>query len=130
MHPFNVHFGSKRVILAPCLQLPVRPQERTSHRFPGLFSALSKYAIENFAQIAQATAEENKATAQGTITYFGTYSVSEADCTIAIHIEASSFPNRNGADQRRFFAITGGQLKLTVRPPTGGSVDVVWRRAE
>src|SRR5437773_2697459 len=36
----------------------------------------AKYAINNF---AQGTAEENKATAQGTITYFGTYSVSEAD---------------------------------------------------
>lgn len=33
----------------------------------------AKYAIDNFGQIAQATAEENKATAQGTITYFGTY---------------------------------------------------------
>jgi Lipocalin-like domain len=40
-----------------------------------------KYAINNF---AEGTAEENKATAQGVITYFGTYSVSEADRTIAI----------------------------------------------
>src|SRR5215510_13530032 len=69
-----------------------------------------KYAINNF---AEGTAEENKATAQGTITYFGTYSVSEGDRTIAIHVEGSSFPNWNGADQKRIVTITGDQLKLT-----------------
>jgi Lipocalin-like domain len=90
----------------------------------------AKYVIDNFGQIAQSTAEENKATAQGTITYFGTYSVSEPDRTIAIHVEASSFPNWNGTDQKRFFAITEDQLKLTVRPPRGGSVDVLWKRAK
>ena len=36
----------------------------------------AKYAIEN---PTQGTVEENKATAQGTITYFGKYSVSEVD---------------------------------------------------
>jgi hypothetical protein len=39
------------------------------------------------------TAEENKATSQGTITYFGTYSVDETDRATLIHIDASSFPN-------------------------------------
>jgi hypothetical protein len=90
----------------------------------------AKYAMDNFAQIALATAEENKATAQGTITYFGTYSVSEAGRSIAIHIEASSFPNWNGADQTRLVAITGDELTLTVRPPSGEIVDIVWKRAK
>ena len=93
-------------------------------------SGRAKYAIDNFGEIAQATAEENKATAQGTITYFGTYSVNEADRTIAIRVEASSFPNWNGTDQKRFFEVTEDQLKLTVRPPRGGTVDVLWRRAK
>jgi hypothetical protein len=78
----------------------------------------------------QGTAEENKAAADGTITYFGTYSVSEADSSIAIHIDGSSFPNWNGVDQKRIVAITGDQLTLTVRPPTGEIVDVVWKRAK
>ena len=78
----------------------------------------------------QGTAEENKATADGTITYFGTYSVNEVDRSIAIHIEGSSFPNWNGADQKRIVAITGDQLTLTVRPPSGESVDIVWKRAK
>src|ERR1700722_4725545 len=41
------------------------------------------------------TRDENKATADGTITYFGTYSITEADSSIAIHVEGSSFPNWN-----------------------------------
>ena len=90
----------------------------------------AKYAIDNFGQLAQATVDENKATAQGTITYFGTYSVNEAEQVIDIRIEASSFPNWNGADQKRFFEVADDQLKLTVRPPRGGSVDVLWKRAK
>src|SRR5881392_3446955 len=76
------------------------------------------------------TPEENKETADGTITYFGTYSVSEADSSIAIHVEGSSFPNWNGTDQKRFVAITEDQLTLTVRPPGGDVVDVTWMRAQ
>jgi Lipocalin-like domain len=87
----------------------------------------AKYAIDN---PAQGTPEENKATAQGTMTYFGTYSVHEADRSIAIHIEASSFPNWNGADQTRTFTIAGNQLTLTTRAlKTGGHAEVVWKRA-
>src|SRR5262249_35152699 len=55
----------------------------------------AKYAIDF---PTRGSAEENQATAQGTMTYFGTYSVNEADRTISIHIDASSFPNWNGAD--------------------------------
>ena len=47
------------------------------------------------------TAEENNATAQATMTYFETQSVREADRTITIYIDASSFPNWNGVDQTR-----------------------------
>jgi hypothetical protein len=89
-----------------------------------------KYAIDNFGQIAQATPEENKATAQGTITYFGTYAVNEVGGIIDMRVTASSFPNWNGTDLKRFFEIRDDQLKLTVRPPRGGSVDVLWTRAK
>jgi len=88
----------------------------------------TKYAIDF---PTQGTAEENKATAQGTMTYFGRYSVVEADRNIALHIEASSFPNWNGADQKRTFAIAGDHLTLTARAlQTGGYADVVWKRAK
>jgi hypothetical protein len=78
----------------------------------------------------QGTPEENKETADGTITYFGTYSMSEADGSIAIHVEGSSFPNWNGTDQKRFVAIAADQLTLTLRPPAGDVVDVIWKRAK
>src|SRR5436305_909252 len=88
----------------------------------------TKYAID---LPTQGTFEENKGTAQGTITYFGRYSLTEADRTIAIHIEASSFPNWNGADQKRIVAITGDQLMLTARAlQTGGHAEVIWKRAK
>jgi Lipocalin-like domain len=80
----------------------------------------ARYAVDDFGQIAQATAEDIKATALGTITYFGTYSVSEPDSTIAVHVDASSFPNWNGTDLKRSLAITGDELKLNVRPPRWG----------
>ena len=71
---------------------------------------------------AKGTDEENKATAQGT-------TVNEANRTIDIHIEASSFPNWSGTDQQRTFSIVGDRLTLTARA-LGGSADVVWQRAK
>jgi len=78
----------------------------------------------------QGTAEENNATANGTMTYFGTYSADEADRSIAIQVEGSSFPNWNGTTQKRFVAIAGDKLTLSIRPPTGENVEVVWKRAK
>ncbi|MEH2521488.1 hypothetical protein V1279_007061 [Bradyrhizobium sp. AZCC 1610] len=78
----------------------------------------------------QGSPQENKETADGTITYFGTYSTNEVDDSITIHVEGSSFPNWNGSDQKRFVAIVGDQLTLTVRPPGGEVVDVIWKRAK
>ena len=80
---------------------------------------------------SQGTADENKATAEGTMTYFGTYSVDETKRVIAIHIEASSFPNWSGTDQTRDFAISGDRLILTARAlGSGGHADVTWKRAK
>ena len=88
----------------------------------------AKYAI---GQPWQGTAEENKATVQGVMTYFGTYTVSEADRSIAIHIEASSFPNWSGTDQIRIFSIAGDLLILAARAPETGAISaVVWKRAK
>ena len=56
----------------------------------------------------QGTPEENKATVQGSLAYCGTYSVS--DDTLTLRIEASSYPNEEGAEQRRTFALTGDEL--------------------
>jgi hypothetical protein len=88
-----------------------------------------KYAVNDR---AQGTADENKATAQGTITYFGTYSVSEAERMIEIHVVSSSFPNWNGTNQKRIFTLAGDGLKLTnpIASTGGGTTEVVFKRGK
>lgn len=77
------------------------------------------------------TPEENTAAVRGSLGYFGTYSVNEADRMISMQIEGSTFPNWNGTEQKRLFALAGDQLTLT--NPTGsagGTTQIVWRRAK
>jgi hypothetical protein len=77
------------------------------------------------------TPEENKAAVQGSIAYFGTYSVSEADKVVTYHVEGSTFPNWRGADQKRLFKISGDELTSSNPTPSTGSGKAwsVWRRA-
>jgi hypothetical protein len=76
------------------------------------------------------TSEEYKAIGQGAIAHFGKYEVNEAEKTITFHIEASTFPNWNGVDQKRPFSISGDELKwLTPSASSGGSAEVVLKRA-
>ena len=92
-----------------------------------LGSGLPKFAANNR---REGTPEENKAIVQGTLCFFGTYSVIEAERTLNLHIESSSFPNWNGTDQKRFQALTGDELKWTnPTPASGGTAYVVWKRA-
>ena len=43
------------------------------------------------------TSAENAATVQGTLAYYGTYTVDEAGKTLTEHVEGSTFPNLEGA---------------------------------
>ncbi len=56
----------------------------------------------------QGTPDENKATVQGSLAYCGTYTV--RDDTLIMKIEASTYPNEEGAEQRRAFALSGDEL--------------------
>jgi hypothetical protein len=79
------------------------------------------------------TVEENKAVVQRILSYFGTYSVSEADHSLNIHIESSSFPNWKGADQKRFLAVREDEMKWinpTVSSGPGFTGHTVWKRAK
>lgn len=76
----------------------------------------------------EGTPEENKAVVQGMIAHFGTYTVNEADKTITFHVATSSFPNWNGAEQKRPFTISGDQLKWKTPASSGGTAEVVLRR--
>jgi hypothetical protein len=76
------------------------------------------------------TADENKAVVQGRISYFGTYSVNQADGTLMLHVERSSFPNWNGTDQQRLItSLSAQELKYT--NPTasiGATAELTWKR--
>ena len=77
----------------------------------------------------EGTPEENKATVQGSLAYFGTYSVSEK--TLIFKIEASSYPNAEGTEQKRVITLTGDQLRYTNPTPTiGGTAEAVLKRVK
>jgi len=77
------------------------------------------------------TEEEYKTIVQGSIAHFGTYAVNEADKTITFHIDTSTFPNWNGVEQRRPFALSGDDLRWTTPAASGGgSGEVVLKRAK
>jgi Lipocalin-like domain len=101
---------------------------RISVQFIG--SDLPKFASNDR---LEGTPEENKAVQQGILSYFGTYSASDADHSVNIHIESSSFPNLKGSDQKRFLTLTENEMKWinpTVSSGPGFTGQTVWKRAE
>ncbi len=77
------------------------------------------------------TPEENKAIVQGSSAHFGTYTVNEKEGSYTVRPEAATFPNWVGVEQKRFFFISGDELKIT--NPTGsrgGVSTLVLKRAK
>jgi hypothetical protein len=76
------------------------------------------------------TPEENKAVVQGSIAYFGTYSVNESEKIITLKLEGSTFANVGGEQRRIVTSLTADELKFTnPRTPSGATLEVVWKRA-
>ena len=89
---------------------------------------LAKYASNNR---DQGTPAENKATVEGSIAYFGSYTVSGTD--LNLHIEGSTFPNWTGTDQKRTnLMINGDEMKYVQPTPSAGGppTPVVWKRVK
>ena len=78
----------------------------------------------------EGTPEENKAVVQGSIAHFGRYTVDEANKTITFHIQTSTFPNWNGTEQKRPFTVMGEELTWRTPASTGGTAEVVLKRAK
>jgi hypothetical protein len=78
------------------------------------------------------TAEEYRAIVQGSIAYFGTYTIDENARTFTVHVEGGTFPNWVGTDQKRIFSVSGDELKYTNanRSAGAGTALVVWRRVK
>ena len=79
------------------------------------------------------TPEENQDTVRGSIAYFGTYSVdAKDDSLVTFHIEGSTFPNWEGAEQKRVLKVTGDEMNYT--NPTistgAGVARLIWRRVK
>ena len=81
---------------------------------------------------AAGTAEENKTVVQSGIATFGRYTINEADHTLILNIERSSYPNWNGTEQKRPITITGDELKYVVAEASagGGRGEVILSRAK
>ena len=76
------------------------------------------------------SAEENQAVVRGSIAHFGRYTVNEDERTITFHIHTSTFPNWNGADQKRPFTISADELRWRTPASNGsGTAEVVLRRS-
>ncbi len=80
----------------------------------------------------QGTPEEYQAVVQGSVAYFGTYTVNEAEKTSTVHIEGTTFANLIGGEQKRLVtSLTADELK-SVYPTTqyGERIETDWRRAK
>ena len=81
---------------------------------------------------ALATAEETKAVVARSLAYFGTYSINEAEKVVIPNVEASTFANLVGTDQKRIItSLTADELKFTnPRTAAGTTLEFVWKRAK
>ena len=79
-----------------------------------------------------ATPDEYTATMQGSLAYFGTYSINEADKTISFTTEGSTFPNSEGEMLKRIITnLTADELIYTnPATTTGARVEAVWKRVK
>lgn len=77
-------------------------------------------------------AEESGALIVESIAYYGTYTVNEAERFIMLHLEASTFPNQIGTDQKRTVtSLTANELKYSAPAAIpGAQVHQVWKRTE
>jgi hypothetical protein len=64
--------------------------------------------------------------------YYGTYTVNEAERVAILHLEASTFPNQVGTDQKRTItSLTADELKYSSPAAMSGvQVHQVWKRSE
>jgi hypothetical protein len=57
--------------------------------------------------------------------------VNEADKTIVFHVQACSFPNWAGTEQKRPFTLTGDDMKWTIpEAASGGTGEIVLKRVK
>lgn len=89
---------------------------------------LPKFASNNR---ATGTPEENKAVVQGSLAFFGTYTVDEADKSYTVQVEGSTLPNWAGTAQKRPASVSGDELtQANLAGSAGGTNESKWKRAK
>jgi hypothetical protein len=81
----------------------------------------------------KATTEEAAAIVGGSIAYYGTYSVNEAEKSLSVVLEGSTFANLLGgpAQKRVVTSLTANELKFAnPRTPSGMTLQTAWKRAQ
>lgn len=82
----------------------------------------------------EGTLEEYKGAVQGTVAYWGTYTVDEAKKTVSFKIERSVFPNWDGTTREATITLTGDDLKQVNAPITTSkgtyTPKLTWKRAK
>ena len=98
-----------------------RPSGRLLFGSDGRYALIFVGDVPKFASNnrASGTPEENRAVVQGSIAHFGAYSLDDAGKTLVLRIESSTFPNWDGAEQRRPLTLTGDELAYTSPGPLG-----------
>jgi hypothetical protein len=92
---------------------------------------LSRESLPKFAAGSRikGTPEEIQAVVAGSVAHFGKYSADSKDITF--QVETSTYPNWNGTQQKRTFAVNGDELKYSdAASSAGGRVELVWQRAK
>jgi Lipocalin-like domain len=81
---------------------------------------------------AKANSEEIGGLIAESIAYYGTYTVNDEVKVISLHLDASTFPNQIGTDQKRAItSLTANELEYSSTGPTSGvQVHQVWKRSE
>lgn len=80
---------------------------------------------------ADGSADEFKSAVMGSSTHYGTVAIDDKAGQLVFSIEGSSFPNWEGAVQRRRYQLEDGQLSYQVPPRADGSIPIsVWRRLD
>jgi hypothetical protein len=81
---------------------------------------------------AKANSEEIGGLIAESIAYYGTYTVNDEVNVISLHLDASTFPNQVGTDQKRSItSLTTNELKdSSPAAKSGDQVHQVWKRAQ
>jgi hypothetical protein len=94
------------------------------------FQVIGDHAMVASRDLLKMTPDELKGTAESVLSYFGSYTVNEAEKSYTINIEASSFENQKAAPAKRTVEFSGDQTTVTnTGRLAGGHTTIVWKRA-